>query len=92
VQGGGLVGPNLTDEYWINGGDVKNIYQTIKVGVPAKGMIAWQLVFSQKQMQQIASFILTLQGSNPPGGKAPEGELYVRPVAAAKDTVSQKTM
>lgn len=92
AQGGGLVGPNLTDEYWIHGGDVKNIYQTIKVGVPAKGMIAWQLVFSQKQMQQIASFILTLQGSNPPGGKAPEGVLYVRPAAAVKDSLGQTTM
>jgi cytochrome c oxidase cbb3-type subunit 3 len=90
-QGGGVVGPNLTDTYWIHGGDVKNIYSTIKVGVPAKGMIAWQLVFSQKQMQQLASFVLSLQGTNPPGGKAPEGNLYIQPVAEGQDSAKQKT-
>jgi cytochrome c oxidase cbb3-type subunit 3 len=91
-QGGGIVGPNLTDKYWIHGGGIKNVYATIKTGVPAKGMISWQLVFSQKQIQQIASYVLSLQGTNPPGGKAPEGELYVEPVAAATDSVKGKSM
>lgn len=91
-QAGGLVGPNLTDQYWIHGGGVKNVYTTIKMGVPAKGMISWQLVFSQKQIQQIASYVLTLQGTNPPGGKSPEGQLYVEPVAAAKDSVKGKSI
>ncbi|KAB2923944.1 MAG: c-type cytochrome [Bacteroidetes bacterium] len=90
AQAGGLVGPNLTDQYWIHGGTVKDVYSTIKMGVPAKGMISWQLVFSQKQMQQLASFVLSLQGTNPPGGKGPEGNLYVQPVAAAKDTAAAK--
>ncbi|MDD8018941.1 MAG: cbb3-type cytochrome c oxidase N-terminal domain-containing protein [Bacteroidota bacterium] len=86
-QGGGIVGPNLTDQYWINGGGIKNVYRTIKKGVPAKGMITWELVFSQKQIQQIASYVLSLQGSNPPGGKSPQGELYVEPVVPmAKDS------
>lgn len=91
-QGGGLVGPNLTDEYWIHGGGIKNIYNTIKMGVPAKGMISWQLVFSQKQIQQIGSYVLSLQGTNPPGGKAPEGERWVEPKVAVSDTskVEQK--
>ena len=74
AQGQGLVGPNLTDRYWIHGGGIRDIYMTIKRGVPAKGMISWQLVFSPKQIQQIASFVLSLQGTNPPGAKAPEGE------------------
>lgn len=90
-QGGGLVGPNLTDKYWIHGGGIKNVYNTIKMGVPAKGMISWQLVFTQKQIQQIASYVLSLQGTNPPGGKSPEGELYVEPVAAVKDSVKGKS-
>lgn len=90
-QGGGLVGPNLTDKYWIHGGGIKNVYHTIKMGVPAKGMISWQLVFTQKQIQQIASYVLSLQGTNPPGGKSPEGELYVEPVAAVKDSVKGKS-
>ncbi|MEW5798316.1 MAG: cbb3-type cytochrome c oxidase N-terminal domain-containing protein [Bacteroidota bacterium] len=91
-QGGGIVGPNLTDKYWIHGGGVKNVYATIKAGVPAKGMISWQLVFSQKQIQQIASYVLSLQGTNPPGGKAPEGQLYSEPVIAAKDSVKTKSI
>lgn len=91
-QGGGLVGPNLTDEYWIHGGDIKNIYSTIKKGVPAKGMISWELVFSQKQMQNLGSYILTLQGSNPPGGKGPEGTKFVQPMTASKDSLQKKVM
>jgi len=85
-QAGGLVGPNLTDEYWIHGGGIKNVYNTIKMGVPAKGMISWQLVFSQKQIQQIGSYVLSLQGTNPPGGKAPEGEKWAEPKVAVSDT------
>ncbi|MBP9212363.1 MAG: c-type cytochrome [Bacteroidetes bacterium] len=93
-QAGGLVGPNLTDEFWIHGGGIKNIYTTIKKGVPAKGMISWELVFSQKQMQNIGSYVLTLQGTNPPGGKAPEGTKYVEPVvaAAAADSTGKKSL
>lgn len=92
AQGGGLVGPNLTDQYWIHGGSVRNVYTIIKAGVPAKGMISWELVFSQKQMQQIASFVLSLQGTNPPGGKSPEGALYVEPVIAGRDSVQKGSM
>lgn len=91
-QAGGLVGPNLTDEFWIHGGGIKNVYTTIKKGVPSKGMISWELVFSQKQIQNIGSYVLSLQGTNPPGGKAPEGQKYVEPVAAAPDTLQQKKM
>jgi cytochrome c oxidase cbb3-type subunit 3 len=91
-QAGGLVGPNLTDEFWIHGGGIKNVYTTIKKGVPSKGMISWELVFSQKQIQNIGSYVLSLQGTNPPGGKAPEGQKYVEPVAAASDTLQQKKM
>lgn len=75
--GEGLVGPNLTDQYWIHGAGVMNVYATIKNGVPAKGMISWQLVFTPKQIQEIASYVLTLQGTNPPNAKKPEGQLVV---------------
>jgi mono/diheme cytochrome c family protein len=76
ADGGGVVGPNLTDAYWINGGDIQSIFKTIKYGVPAKGMIAWQNTFSGKQMEALASYVKTLQGTTPAVGKEPQGELY----------------
>lgn len=76
-KGGGLVGPNLTDDYWIHGGGIKNVYATIKNGVPAKGMISWKTQLNPRQIQEVASYILTLRGTNPPNPKAPEGILYV---------------
>jgi len=76
ANGGGIVGPNLTDQYWIHGGGIRDIYSTVKNGVPQKGMISWKLVFTPKEIQQIASFILTLQGTNPVNGKKAEGTLY----------------
>lgn len=69
----GSVGPNLTDEYWLHGGTVKDIFKTIKYGVPEKGMIAWEKTMSAKQISELTSYILSLQGSNPAGAKAPQG-------------------
>ena len=76
---GGVIGPNLTDDYWIHGGGIKNIFHTIKYGVPAKGMISWQTQLNPKQMQDVASFIMSLHGSNPANPKPPQGTLYVEP-------------
>jgi len=84
----GIVGPNLTDQYWIHGGGVKNVYTTIKNGVPEKGMISWKLVFTPKEIQQIASYVLSLQGSNPPNAKKPEGNLYTEPKPQPKDSTN----
>ena len=78
-SGGGLVGPNLTDNYWIHGGGIKNVYAVIKNGVPAKGMISWKSQLNPRQMQEVASYVLSLHGTNPPNPKAPEGDLYVEP-------------
>lgn len=78
-NGEGLVGPNLTDEYWIHGGGIKNIFKTIKYGVPAKGMISWETQLDPKKMQAAASYIITMQGTNPPNGKAAEGAKWVEP-------------
>ena len=69
----GLVGPNLTDEYWLHGGTVKDIFKTIKYGVPDKGMVAWEKTMRPKQIADITNYILSLQGSNPPGAKAAQG-------------------
>ncbi len=74
--GEGTIGPNLTDEYWMHGGDVKDLFKTVKYGVPNKGMIAWQDQLLPNQMAEVVSFILTLQGTNPENGKEPQGELH----------------
>jgi cytochrome c oxidase cbb3-type subunit 3 len=74
--GQGIIGPNLTDEYWIHGGGIKNVFSVIKYGVPAKGMITWMNQMNPKLMQQVASYVISLQGTNPPGAKAPEGNIY----------------
>ena len=75
--GEGGAGPNLTDDYWIHGGGIKNVFKSIKYGIPSKGMIAWQSQFNPEQMQKVASYILTLKGSNPPNAISPQGEIYV---------------
>ncbi|MBX2922753.1 MAG: c-type cytochrome [Chitinophagaceae bacterium] len=84
ADGGGLVGPNLTDEYWMHGGDVKNIFKTIKYGINA--MPQWQTSYSNKQIAQITGYVKSLHGTNPPDAKAAEGELYKEDAAAAGDT------
>lgn len=72
-KGQGGVGPNLTDKFWIHGGKVKNLFHVITNGVPEKGMIAWNKTLNPIQVQKVASYILSLQGTNPPGGKEPQG-------------------
>jgi cytochrome c oxidase cbb3-type subunit 3 len=73
-NGQGIVGPNLTDEYWIHGGSAADVFKTIKYGVPEKGMIAWEKSLSAQQISDLTNYILSLQGSNPAGAKAPQGE------------------
>lgn len=75
-NGEGLIGPNVTDNYWIHGGRYQDIIRTINLGVPAKGMIAWNRTLTQEQIDQVGSYMLTLQGTDPPNAKAPQGVLY----------------
>lgn len=75
--GEGGIGPNLTDDYWLHGGSIAEIFITIKKGVPEKGMISWEPLLSPTQMQNVTSYIMTLRGTNPPNAKAPQGELYI---------------
>ncbi|SFN40905.1 cytochrome c oxidase cbb3-type subunit 3 [Paenimyroides ummariense] len=75
ADGGGGIGPNLADEYWILGGDVKEIFNTImEGGRDGKGMVAWKQQIKPSDIQKVASYILSLQGTNPADGKAPEGD------------------
>lgn len=78
ADGGGSIGPNLTDDYWILGGGVKNIFHTISEGGrEGKGMIPWKSELKPLQIQQVSSYIVTLVGTTPASGKEPEGELWV---------------
>ena len=75
-DGGGNIGPNLTDEYWLHGGSMSDIYKSVKYGIPEKGMISWEPLLSPEQMRDVSSYIITLAGTNPPNAKAPQGEVY----------------
>jgi cytochrome c oxidase cbb3-type subunit 3 len=77
----------MTDAYWIHGGGIQNIFKTIKYGVPAKGMIAWQAQLKPEAIQKVATYILTLKGTNPANGKAAQGTIWTDVPPAAKDSV-----
>lgn len=77
ADGGGGIGPNLTDDYYILGGGIKNIFNTISEGGrDGKGMIAWKQTLKPLEMAQVASYVLTLKGTTPANPKAPEGEIW----------------
>ncbi len=73
MNGEGLIGPNLTDEYWIHGGRAKEIRKTISEGVPSKGMLTWKYQLGPVQIIHLAAYISTLKGTTPANPKAPEG-------------------
>lgn len=75
-DGGGGIGPNLTDEYWLHGGSIQNIFSTIKNGVPEKGMISWGPILKPEEIRDASFFVMSLRGTNVAGGKEPQGELY----------------
>ena len=75
ADGGGGVGPNLTDEYWLHGNSIKDVFSVIKYGVVSKGMVPWQDQLSPEEIQQVASFVLSLKGTAPANPKDPQGEL-----------------
>ena len=86
-SGAGSVGPNLTDPYWLHGGSIKDIFKTIKYGVPLKGMIAWKNQLRPSDIHKVSSYILTLKGTNPENPKEPQGDLYEEAEAPATDTI-----
>jgi len=78
ADGGGGIGPNLTDNHWILGGGIKNVFKTIaEGGRDGKGMIAWKQSFKPLEIAQVASYVLSLQGTIPANPKAPEGDVWV---------------
>ncbi len=72
---GNAVGPNLTDNYWLHGGALNDVFKTVKYGWPAKGMKSWQTDLSNTQIRNVASYIHSIVGSNPPNAKEAQGDL-----------------
>lgn len=75
-NGEGMVGPNLTDEYWLHKGSIKDIFRSVKYGWPEKGMKSWQQDLGARQIHEVSSFILSLKNTNPANAKEKQGELY----------------
>ncbi len=90
ADAGGQIGPNLTDEHWILGGGIKNVFHTlVNGGRDGKGMISWKGTLKPRQMQEVASYVLSLRGSNPVNPKAPDGEVWVDPNASKVDATAK---
>ncbi|MBN4085558.1 c-type cytochrome, partial [Flavobacteriaceae bacterium AH-315-B10] len=78
ADGGGGIGPNLTDENWILGGGIKNVFKVISEGGrDGKGMIAWRQSLKASEIAQVSSYLLQFQGTTPANPKAPEGDIWV---------------
>ncbi len=76
ADGGGLVGPNMTDNYWIHGrGEFADMYRVVVEGVPEKGMISWKPILSDDEIRAVVSYLKTFEGTTPANPKAPEGNL-----------------
>ncbi|AWM14843.1 c-type cytochrome [Flavobacterium sp. NRK F10] len=83
ADAGGAIGPNLTDKYWILGGGIKNVFNTItEGGRSGKGMVPWKETLKPTEIQKVASYILSLQGSNPKDPKPSEGDEWIEEGAA----------
>lgn len=93
VNGAPGIGPNLTDDYWLHKGDIKSIFYSIKYGWPEKGMKSWKDDYSPIQIAQIASYVKSLQGTNPQPAKEKQGELFVEAgTAPVVDTTAGPAM
>lgn len=75
ADGGGNIGPNLTDAYWLHGGAIDAMYKTVRVGVMAKGMPGWEKLLKPAQLDRVVAFVYSLRGTTPAKPKAPEGVL-----------------
>lgn len=92
-DGGGTGnGPNLTDAYWLHGGTIKNVFATVNNGFLEKGMPAWGKTMSQGDVRDVAFFVFSLQGTNPPNAKAPQGELMEKKVVEKSDSVKSAAL
>lgn len=92
VEAGGIAGPNLTDEYWLHGGSVQNLFTVIKDGVPNTAMIPWKNQMSPTGIRDVIMYIHSLQGSNPLNGLKPQGKLYeagAEPITTTQESIAE---
>jgi cytochrome c oxidase cbb3-type subunit III len=75
ADGGGNIGPNLTDEYWLHGGAPDKIFRSALDGVPTKGMPAWGNQIGTERVASAVAYLLTIKNSHAPGGKQPQGDV-----------------
>jgi len=86
ADGGGGIGPNLTDEIWILGGGIKNVFTTISEGGrDGKGMVSWKQDLKPQEIAQVSSYVLGFQGTTPAEPKAAEGDVWIDPEAAPEE-------
>lgn len=89
-DGGGSVGPNFTDNYWLHGGTLNDIYATIKHGYPDKGMQAWGGQFTPKEISYLASYVKSFVGTKPATAKEQQGVFFVESKAAVDSVAVAK--
>ena len=85
--GEGGIGPNLADEYWLHGGQLLDVYKTVREGVPSKGMLAWERQLRPAQLMAVSAYVGTLLGNQTPNPKAAQGDHFVRLPPAPSDDV-----
>lgn len=87
--GEGGIGPNMTDEYWIHGGEINDIFRIVKYGVLDKGMVPWEQMLTPAQIAEVSNYILNLRGTNPPNPKDPEGTKVEYEEAGTEEPVGE---
>ncbi len=91
VGQGNAIGPNLVDNYWLHGGDIKNVFTSISEGIPNKGMISWKSQLSPTDIRDVSIYIISLVGSNPADAKAPQGTLYEAEPASETEPTTENS-
>jgi len=89
--GEGGIGPNLADKFWLHGGEIKDIFKTVKYGVPDKGMVPWEQTLTPGQIAEVSSYIISIRDTKPANPKEPQGTEVTYATADAKATIADST-
>lgn len=89
--GEGGIGPNLADRFWLHGGEIKDIFKTVKYGVPDKGMVPWEQTLTPGQIAEVSSYIISIRDTKPANPKEPQGTEVTYATADAKGATADST-